>query len=114
MGKHERISKSERIRELNDALRKTDVGGRIMLTSGFNAYNSEFKTKALEAIKAFDAFTADDDPYGEHDFVSVEVDGVTVFWKCDYYDKDIRYGSDDPSDPERTTRIATVLLGSEY
>ncbi len=45
-----------RIRELNDALRKNCVGGRIMLTSGFNAYDSGFKTKALEAIKAFDAF----------------------------------------------------------
>ena len=105
---------AKRIRELNDGFRKSLAGGRVMLTSGFAALDSEQKFKLLQAIQTFDAFDSGDDPHGEHDFVAVEVDGIKVFWKCDYYDKDIRYGADDPSDPERTTRVATIMLSEEY
>jgi hypothetical protein len=106
--------KTARIRELNDNFRRSFQGGRVMLTSGVNALEAETKAKVLEAVRTFDAFTSDNDPYGERDFVSVEIDGHTVFAKIEYYDKDIRFGCDDPSDPEHTTRVMTIMFASEY
>ena len=57
-----------------------------------------------------DAFTPDNDPYGEHNFGSFEHNGIRVFWKIDYYDRNVEYGSEDPSDPAQTTRVLTIML----
>jgi hypothetical protein len=44
----------------------------------------------------------------------VEISGERVFWKIDYYDKSLEYGSEDPADPEQTMRVMTIMLASEY
>lgn len=103
-----------RIRELNDAFRTTFQGGRVVFTSGFNALPDHVRSRALQELKDFAAFDADNDPYGEHDFVSLEVQGYRLFAKIDYYDLDIRFGADDPSKPEHTIRVMTILLAEEY
>lgn len=114
MGKHERVPKTDRIRELNDVFRTTFIGGRVMLTSGINALGEAKKAQVLSAVREFKDFDKDNDPLHEHDFLSVDVDGSKVFAKIDYYDRDIRYGADDPSDPTTTTRIMTIMLAEEY
>ena len=43
-----------------------------------------------------------------------EVEGHKLMFKIDYYDNEIKYGSEDPADPEKTTRIMTVMFVSEY
>ena len=65
-------------------------------------------------VQSFADFNADNDPYGEHDFGSFEVAGEPFFWKIDYYDTDMACESDDPSDPEKTTRVLTIMLAAEY
>ena len=62
----------------------------------------------------FDAFTSDNDPHGERDFGSFAICGEHLFWKIDYYDQGLRFGSEDPSDPAVTRRIMTIMLASEY
>jgi ABC-type branched-subunit amino acid transport system substrate-binding protein len=107
-------SKVRRVAELNDQLRTRLEGGKVMMTSGFAALEAGIKAQLMQAVMTFADFNTDNDPHGERDFCSVEVEGVKAFWKVDYYDTDIRYGSDDPSDASKTTRIATYMLAEEY
>lgn len=103
-----------RIRALNDKLRSTLCGGRILLTPGVTAGGTSFSTLALLEVQRFDAFTADNDPYAEHDFRSIELLGKTIFWKIDYYDETLLAGAEDPADANRCTRVLTVMLAEEY
>jgi hypothetical protein len=93
-----------RIRELNDATRRTGPSsGRWMMTAGVAAEGFEFGLLATKAVQAFTAFTEDNDPYGEHDFGAFTLAGQRLFWEIDYYDKSLKYGSPDPADPTVTT-----------
>jgi hypothetical protein len=103
-----------RIRELNDAFRSTFSGGNVVMTAGVNELPDMVKAEALKRAATFDDFNEDNDPHGEHDFGSFELCGRKFFWKIDYFDRSMEYGSDDPSDPEKTTRVMTVMLASEY
>ncbi|HEX5865738.1 MAG TPA: DUF3768 domain-containing protein [Casimicrobiaceae bacterium] len=103
-----------RIRELNDAFRRTFSGGKVVMTAGVDALPDMVKAAALKKAATFDAFTDDNDPHGEHDFGSFELCGRKFFWKIDYYDRAMEYGSEDPGDPDKTTRVMTVMLASEY
>ena len=66
-------SQSDAIRDLNDQFRSTLTGGSLMLTAGIVALGAEVQARIIAAVQAFDAFTPDNDPYGEHDFGSVEI-----------------------------------------
>jgi hypothetical protein len=106
----------ERIRDLNDAFRKTldPKLGRTMLTAGITALSSDIRALAIRRVATFDAFSADNDPHGEHDFGSFDLAGHKFFFKLDYYDPSLDGGSDDPADPAKTTRVLTLMLAQEY
>ena len=108
------ISKAQRIRELNDEFRRTFVGGAVIITAGVEAMPDEQRRSLLAKVRAFDVFTEDNDPHGEHDFGAVDESGVRCFWNIDYYDRDMTMHSDDASDPTITTRVLTVMLAEEY
>ena len=63
---------------------------------------------------AFDDFSEDNDPWGEHDFGSFDHNGNTIFWKIDCYDREMKHGSPNPADAAVTQRVLTVLLAEEY
>ena len=102
-----------RIRELNDLLRTTQRGGMVLVTDGLAALGSEARA-ILEAVATFDDFNPDNDPWGEHDCASLEVNGHRIIWKIDYFDRSRRIHSPDPADPKVTVRVLTVMLASEY
>ena len=104
---------AERVRALNDELRKTGAGGNTYLTPGIIAKGSDFIVKATAAVRAFDAFTDNNDPWQEHDCATLDVDGEPVIFKIDYYDVNMEYGSPDPADPRLTRRVLTILLASD-
>jgi len=108
------MSRLARIRELNDAFRTTLTGGRVLVTAGVQGRGEHFVARALEAVRTFDAFTEDNDPYGEHDFGNPEVEGVKLLWKVDYYNPEMTGHSEDPADPEQTVRVLTIMLPLEY
>ncbi|GJD50517.1 hypothetical protein OPKNFCMD_3260 [Methylobacterium crusticola] len=103
-----------RTRALNDILRRSLSGGVLMLTAGIIALGRERQQAILDAIAAYDDFTPDNDPRGEHDFGALTVGGERVFFKIDYYDRALSGGSADPSDSSITTRMLTIMLAHEY
>lgn len=109
------MDNTKRIAALND-LARTAMGvcSTLLQTSGICALDEFDQSAIREKVELFDAFTPGDDPYGERDFGSFEHGGHTIFWKIDYYDKEQQYGSEDPSDPSKTTRVLTIMLAEEY
>ena len=121
-----RLSRSERIAKLNDQLRAR-VGlpvflgenepnlGMVIMTRGVSSLTPEQILEAWMQVRRFSDFTDGNNPYGERDFGGFSIVGVgRLFWKVDYYSQDLRYGSDDPADPDKTKRVLTVMLTSEW
>jgi hypothetical protein len=102
------------IRELNDQLRQSLRGGVLVMTAGVIALGHARQLKILEAIAKFDTFDEGNDPYGEHDFGALEVEGERLFFKIDYYDQSLSAHSPDPADPSVTKRVLTIMLADEY
>lgn len=111
---HCAADKRSTIARLNDTFRQMPVDGRLAITAGVIALGNGAVADILLTVARFDAFTPDNDPYGEHDFGAVEWNVARIFWKIDYYDRAMRFGSPDPADPSVTTRVLTVMLADEY
>lgn len=103
-----------RIRQLNDHLRTTHTGGRIMLSAGMRALDGATINQIIQSIAQFSDFNERNDPYGEHDCAIIKVEDVNVLWKIDYYDETLTLHSPDPTDDNVTLRILTVMLADEY
>jgi hypothetical protein len=104
----------DRITALNDAFRTSLSGGRVILTSGIASLSDDDRNSVLTKVQTFDDFSEDNNPWGEHDFGSIRHNGMKIFWKIDYYDPSITFGSEDPADPDKTTRVLTIMLAEEY
>jgi len=109
-----RQQRVEIIAQYNDALRQTYWGGKILMTSGVAELADEISQRLFAAVRDFDNFTSDNDPYGEHNFGKVTVDGKDYFWKIDYYDLEMCYHSSDPGNPDVTQRVLTIMKAEEY
>jgi Protein of unknown function (DUF3768) len=120
-----------RIAHLNDLARQAmGVACTAVATVGFRSLPASDQSCVRELIETYDAFDEDSDPHGERDFGAVYqiADGrwtterprvrdderERVFWKLDYYDRDLRFGSDDPANPAVTRRVLTIMLAQEY
>ena len=74
-----------RLIDLNDAFRKAGpVSGQWMLTRGVADPGAVFVALATQAIRSYDRFRAEDDPYAERDFGSFDLAGQKLFWTIDY------------------------------
>jgi uncharacterized protein DUF3768 len=102
------------IRGLNDTLRSTFTGGRVVTSAGVASLPDEVRAQVFAKVRSFDQFNGGNDPHDEHDFAGFEFNGQTYFWKIDYYDERMKWGSDDPADPKKTTRVLTIMLSDEY
>jgi hypothetical protein len=119
-----------RIARLNDLARQAmGVACTAVATPGYRALPVADQARVRELIETFDAFTPDNNPYGERDFGAIHQwrDGrwnaaypaqgdpvETVFWKIDAYDRDLQFSSEDPANPAVTRRVLTIMLVSEY
>lgn len=107
----------------NDAFRCSILGstpaadtpqGQLVMTRGVAALGPDSQLELIRRVAAFDAFNADSDPQGWHEMGVIEFEDTTVWFKIDLYDTDYTYGSPEPTDPEQTRRVLTLLLPSEY
>ncbi len=105
---------SEAIAALNDRLRTTGTGGRVVVSAGLLARGKPYVALALAAVAAFKAFDAGNDPHAEHDAAMLDVGRDSVLFKIDYYDLSLTAHSPDPADPAVTERVMTVMLAEEY
>ncbi|MGO6738889.1 DUF3768 domain-containing protein [Rhizobium ruizarguesonis] len=108
------VERTATIRGLNDAFRRNPTAGRIVITPGVGALPHDQRLTLLRAVVGFTAFDAGNDPYNEHDFGAIEQDGVSYFWKIDYFDQDYEMGSSDPANPHVTRRVLTIMRAHEY
>ena len=120
-----------RIARLNDLARRAmGIACTAVATVGFRSLPESDQSRVRELIETYDAFDEDNDPHGERDFGAIYqiTDGrwtterprvrdderERVFWKLDYYDRDLRFASEDAADPARTRRVLTIMLSDEY
>ena len=102
------------IATLNDTFRKIFTGGQVLLTAGIAAMSSEDKANIVSMVQNFNDFTEDNNVYGERDFGSFDYKGEKILWKIDYYDLNHKYMSEDPSNPDITNRVLTIMTVYEY
>lgn len=107
----------------NDRFRNTwgadfTIQGQIVWTQAVAAESVAWTTAIMAAVQRFDAFTEDNDPYGDHSFGSFDVtvgsETKTVWFKIDLYALDLVHGSENPTDLDKTKRVMTVLFPSDY
>jgi hypothetical protein len=107
-------TKTVRIRALNDEMRQRLIGGMAVMTPGIAALGPEAVARIVKTIEIYDDFCHANDPHEEHDFGAFDADGHKVFFKIDYYDESMTVHSPDPSDPNVTKRVITIMLAEEY
>jgi hypothetical protein len=105
---------ADRIRTLNDDLRKHLLGGGAVITTGIAALGPESVARLVQTIAVFDDFCHANDPHEEHDFGSFRFDEVDVMFKIDYFDKSLSFHSPNPADPSVTERVITIMRADEY
>jgi hypothetical protein len=103
-----------KIRDLNDLLRKTFVGGLLVMTRSVACLDQRTKDDLISAVQRFNAFDEKNDPYAEHDFGKVLVHGQAFYFKIDYYDRSMEMHSPDPSNPTVTKRVLTIMKPEDY
>jgi hypothetical protein len=105
----------QRIAELNDLARTAmGVASRLHQTEGISALPPADQSRIREKVELYNDFNEGNNPHGERDFGSFEHAGSKVYWKIDYYDAKLEYGSEHPEDPAQTTRVLTIMLAEEY
>ena len=72
---------TEKVKQLNDAFRRSTVGGTFIFTSGISALDKQTREEIILGVRKFDNFTEGNDPYKEHDFGKLTIKGIDIFWK---------------------------------
>ena len=105
-------ARRRKIARENDELRRYMIGENACVVATRSVSLSPDCEKIIEAVRKFDDFGPDNDPYGEHDFGSMEVNGTKYFWKIDYYDESFKMGVDPWEDDPH--RVLTIMRADEY
>jgi hypothetical protein len=102
---------TERIRALNDELRRNLSNGHAVMTAGVAGLGPEAVARIVKTIAVYDDFCHANDPYQEHDFGSFEADDHVIFFKIDLYEEpNVKDANGEPF----VNRVLTIMLADEY
>lgn len=110
--KEETVLKLLSISEVNDYLRSLvptlPRPHRMVLSETVASFETDKLMRLFELVRGHKEFTSANDPWGEHDFGKVILDGDSYFFKFDYFDEGLKYFQ------ENGIRVLTLLHSSEY
>lgn len=110
------ISTREKIARLNDRCRQGhDRTARIVITrSCLGTFAPDSRAAAIvaqaEILATLRRYEFSETDAAERDRGSFDYRGTTIYFRIDYYDVDLAYGSEDASDPTITRRVLTIML----
>lgn len=107
------------LREGNDKFRQqwlTNTKHVIVFTRGVQSLDYLEREHLVDEIRFGVKFNKEtNDPYEEHDFFAVKVNGIEYFGKIDYYDDKLEFGFDfDDYPAKQPTRVMTIMRADEY
>jgi Protein of unknown function (DUF3768) len=105
---------TERIRALNDALRRNLPNGHAVLTAGVAALGPEAVARIVKTDRGLRRFLPGQRPIRRARFWGPRNRRRGDLFKIDYFDKTLTHHSPDPSDPSVTERVITMMLAEEY
>lgn len=113
---------TERIAQLNDAARQNKLKGATIVIASSALASLQDATGAAETISSQIAILRAlksweppaNDAHGERDFGILDVLGIRLFFKIDYYDLNMEYHSEDAANDSLTRRVVTVMLPENY
>ncbi len=88
--------------------------GQYNFTQGVQALAPEQRQQLIQLVQNFDSFTPGNDPYGEHDFGKVTLNGEDYCFKIDYYDPSLTHHSKEPASATETWRVLMLMRIDEY
>ena len=108
-------TRTEAIARLNDRCRQgLDRTARIVITRTCLGTFADDRAAAIvaqaEILASLRAYQFGEAEIGERDRGSFEYRGTTVYFRIDYYDAAMEYGSEDPADASQTRRVLTIML----
>src|SRR5438132_500439 len=89
---------ADRIRSLNDDLRRYLLGGGAVSTPGIGSLGPEAIFRLVETLARFEDFCSAIDPTGEHANGAFDFEGTAVVFRIDYYDLTMTQCSPNPAD----------------
>ena len=107
------MSTMQKNRALNDHFRKTGQGGIVTLSMGLHKLGQAEVDNVMKQL-AGEKGDKSVEAGSEHDMGEIQVGNRTVSWEINYYNKELDDVSDNPTNPDQTTRFMTLLLSTEY
>jgi hypothetical protein len=110
----EAIENTKKIQEINDRVRRAEATALVLIAGDMSQEDSSIHVAAMKVVSEFDAFNEENDPHGEHDHGSFDLNGEKCMWKIDYCDLELRFGSEKPWDETVTKRVLTIFYARDY
>jgi Protein of unknown function (DUF3768) len=104
---------AERIRALDDHLRKNPTADVAIMTPGIAALGQEATDRIIKTITVFDDFCHANDSGGDHDAGSFEAEGRIISFKIDHYERTSNSLSPESTGLTDRVRVITVMLAEE-